>query len=125
MVRLPFLPLASTLNLSYLSVAEAFDPDRFLDARVTKYLVANPFIFVPFNAGPRICLGQQFAYNEASFMLIRVLQSFDAVVLDEDAQPEDSRPPAWWKQLEGRPASEKLMPRSHLTLYAHVSRISC
>lgn len=36
-----------------------FDPDRFLDERVQKYLLPNPFIFLPFNAGPRICLGQQ------------------------------------------------------------------
>ena len=36
-----------------------FDPDRFLDERLHKYLTPNPFIFLPFNAGPRICLGQQ------------------------------------------------------------------
>ncbi|RDB15427.1 hypothetical protein Hypma_004172 [Hypsizygus marmoreus] len=36
-----------------------FDPDRFLDERLGKYLTPNPFIFLPFNAGPRICLGQQ------------------------------------------------------------------
>ena len=36
-----------------------WDPDRFLDERVQKYLTPNPFIFLPFNAGPRICLGQQ------------------------------------------------------------------
>ncbi|KIJ34667.1 hypothetical protein M422DRAFT_233351 [Sphaerobolus stellatus SS14] len=34
--------------------ADIFDPDRFLDERVKKYLTPNPFIFVPFNAGPRI-----------------------------------------------------------------------
>ena len=39
--------------------ALAFDPDRFLDDRLQKYLLPNPFIFLPFNAGPRICLGQQ------------------------------------------------------------------
>jgi len=39
--------------------AEEFDPDRFLDERLKKYLAKNPFIFLPFNAGPRICLGQQ------------------------------------------------------------------
>ena len=39
--------------------ALVFDPDRFLDDRVRKYLTPNPFIFCPFNAGPRICLGQQ------------------------------------------------------------------
>jgi hypothetical protein len=31
--------------------ALAFDPDRFLDERVRKYLTPNPFIFLPFNAG--------------------------------------------------------------------------
>jgi hypothetical protein len=40
-------------------LAHEFDPDRFIDERLAKYLVPNPFIFVPFNAGPRICLGQQ------------------------------------------------------------------
>ncbi len=42
-----------------LFAAEEFDPDRFLDERVKKYLIKNSFIFLPFNAGPRICLGQQ------------------------------------------------------------------
>lgn len=39
--------------------ADEFDPDRFLDERLHKYLTPKPFIFLPFNAGPRICLGQQ------------------------------------------------------------------
>jgi len=39
--------------------ADEFDPDRFIDERVKKYLVSNPFIFLPFQAGPRICLAQQ------------------------------------------------------------------
>ncbi|KAK0474604.1 cytochrome P450 [Armillaria novae-zelandiae] len=30
-----------------------FDLDRFLDSRMHKYLTPNPFIFAPFNAGPR------------------------------------------------------------------------
>ena len=40
-------------------LALVFDPDRFLDERLQKYLIPNPYIFCPFNAGPRICLGQQ------------------------------------------------------------------
>jgi hypothetical protein len=40
-------------------VALGFDPDCFLDERVNKYLILNPFIFLLFDAGPRICLGQQ------------------------------------------------------------------
>jgi hypothetical protein len=41
------------------TIALEFDPDRWLDERVKKYLIPNPYIFLPFNAGPRICLGQQ------------------------------------------------------------------
>ncbi|TFK72869.1 cytochrome P450 monooxygenase pc-2 [Pluteus cervinus] len=36
-----------------------FDPDRFIDSRAERYLVSNPYIFLPFNGGPRTCLGQQ------------------------------------------------------------------
>ena len=34
--------------------AEEFDPERWLDYRHKQYVVPNPFIFLPFNAGPRI-----------------------------------------------------------------------
>ncbi|KAF9489714.1 cytochrome P450, partial [Pleurotus eryngii] len=81
--------------------AEEFDPDRFLDDRLKKYLISNSFAFLPFNAGPRICLGQQFAYNEMSFMIIRLLQAFDSFTLDEDAQPPETRPRPEWKNEVG------------------------
>ncbi|KZP21731.1 cytochrome P450 [Athelia psychrophila] len=96
-----------------------FDPDRFLDERVKKYLTKNPFAFLPFNAGPRICLGQQFAYNEMSFMLIRLLQNFDSFALDSEAQPAATRPPASWAGQPGRKGTEKFWPKMHLTMYAH------
>ncbi|KAI1786673.1 cytochrome P450 monooxygenase pc-3 [Ganoderma leucocontextum] len=98
--------------------AQEFDPDRFIDERVGKYLVPNPFIFLPFNAGPRICLGQQFAYNEMSFFMIRLLQHFSSIELDLTAQPADSRPPAEWAECEGRKAREQIAPKSHFTLFA-------
>ncbi|KAF8439739.1 cytochrome P450 [Boletus edulis BED1] len=95
-----------------------FDPDRFLDDRLRKYLTPNPFIFLPFNAGPRICLGQQFAYNEMSFMLIRLLQHFSSITLSPESQDPQYRPPAAWARGEGRQVIEKFHPRHHLTLYA-------
>ncbi|KAJ3919387.1 cytochrome P450 [Lentinula edodes] len=57
-----------------------FDPDRFIDDRAQRYLIPNPFIFAAFNAGPRICIGQQ---------------------VDWAVQPESSRPPAEWEPLPG------------------------
>ncbi|KAL1747386.1 cytochrome P450 [Schizophyllum fasciatum] len=72
------------------SLSGKFDPDRFIDERLHKYLTHNPYIFVPFNAGPRICLGQQFAYNEMSFFLIRLLQNFSGFTLAHEAQPQGS-----------------------------------
>ncbi|KAJ7721675.1 hypothetical protein DFH07DRAFT_695576, partial [Mycena maculata] len=67
-----------------------FDLERFLDERHRKYCVLffstlNPFIFLPFDAGlspfissrpalPSHHLSTYFAYNEASFFLVRLLQ---------------------------------------------------
>ncbi|KAJ7485209.1 cytochrome P450 monooxygenase pc-2 [Mycena galericulata] len=98
--------------------ASKFDPDRFLDERLKKYLTPHPYIFLPFNAGPRICLGQQFAYNETAFFLVRLLQNFAEFSLAPDAQPESSKPPASWKDCEGTQATEKIMLSMHLTMYA-------
>ncbi|EMD32739.1 hypothetical protein CERSUDRAFT_118474 [Gelatoporia subvermispora B] len=99
-----------------------FDPDRFLDERLQKYLTVNPFIFLPFNAGPRICLGQQFAYNEVSFMLIRLLQQFDGIELVPEANPE-SIPPHSVKESPATSilsdGQEKVWLKSHFTLYAN------
>ena len=55
------------LIMSPYNLALKFDPDRFLDERVQKYLTPNPFIFLPFNAGPRICLGQQVRSSSPNF----------------------------------------------------------
>ncbi|KAI0652994.1 cytochrome P450 monooxygenase pc-3 [Cubamyces menziesii] len=98
--------------------AMMFDPDRFLDERVQKYLVPNPFIFLPFNAGPRICLGQQFAYNEISFMLTRLLQRFSSITLRQDAHPAAVPPPGVEHSPYAVDGRERVWMRSHLTTYA-------
>ncbi|KAH6905318.1 cytochrome P450 monooxygenase pc-1 [Coprinopsis sp. MPI-PUGE-AT-0042] len=96
--------------------ADDFDPDRFIDERMRKYVTSNPFIFTPFNAGPRICLGQQFAYNEASFFIVRLMQQFSKFSLATESQPADSLPPASWKECEGIKGREKIRPFVSLTL---------
>ncbi|KIK53194.1 hypothetical protein GYMLUDRAFT_49516 [Collybiopsis luxurians FD-317 M1] len=94
-----------------------FDPDRFLDERLHKYLTPNPFIFLPFNAGPRICLGQQFAYNEMSYFIIKFLQTFTDFEMAWDAQPEHSKTPTSWKPQPGTTKGrDKVLHSSHLTM---------
>ena len=97
--------------------ANRFDPDRFLDDRAKRYLAPNPFAFIPFNAGPRNCLGQQFAYNEASTVIARIAQVFEKIKLDMDSNPE-AKPPADWASGTGRKSREKVWVKSHLTLHA-------
>ncbi|KAI0796907.1 cytochrome P450 [Abortiporus biennis] len=98
--------------------ADEFDPDRFLDERAQKYLTPNPHIFLPFGAGPRICLGQQFAYNEMIFVMIRLMQNFSSITHDFESQPVESRVPNSWAGLPGRKGVDKMNVKSHLTAFA-------
>jgi cytochrome P450 len=50
--------------------AEEFKPERFQGRK-------PGWEFLPFNGGPRICIGQQFALTEASYVVVRLLQRFD------------------------------------------------
>lgn len=52
--------------------AEEFKPERWEGRR-------PGWEFLPFNGGPRICLGQQFALIEASYVIVRLLQRFDTL----------------------------------------------
>ncbi|KIY52273.1 cytochrome P450 monooxygenase pc-1 [Fistulina hepatica ATCC 64428] len=97
--------------------AEEFDPDRFFDERFKKYLLKNSFIFMPFNAGPRICLGQQFAYNEMSFILVKLFQRFKSFALDLDALAPEFRAPKEWKGAPGRKGVDCIFPKTLLTLH--------
>jgi cytochrome P450 len=52
---------------------EAFAPDRWLRWQ------PRPWQYIPFNGGPRICIGQQFALTEMAYVLVRMFQRFDRV----------------------------------------------
>ena len=52
--------------------ADAFRPERW-DGR------KSGWEYLPFNGGPRICIGQQFALTQAGYVVVRMLQKFDAI----------------------------------------------
>ena len=51
---------------------DAFDPARFLPGAVPP----ERYAYLPFGAGPRVCVGAQFALTEAVLVLARLLSSF-------------------------------------------------
>ncbi|KAG8999755.1 hypothetical protein FRB94_014109 [Tulasnella sp. JGI-2019a] len=99
--------------------AEEFVPQRWLDGRTQGLQGYDACQWMPFHAGPRICLGMDLAYNEASFLLIRILQTFDSFTLAQvEAAPLDCLPPAAWKKRTGRQATEEFWPAQGITMYA-------
>ncbi|KAK5743488.1 hypothetical protein LTR17_002663 [Elasticomyces elasticus] len=43
--------------------------------------------YIPFNGGPRICIGQQFALTEMAYTLVRMLQTFERIECRMDKFP--------------------------------------
>ncbi|KAK8167528.1 cytochrome P450 52E2 [Phyllosticta citribraziliensis] len=53
------------------------DADEFVPERWEKRRPG--WTYAPFNGGPRICIGQQFALTEAGYVIVRMLQRFEAI----------------------------------------------
>lgn len=53
------------------------DADEFVPERWEKRRPG--WTYAPFNGGPRICIGQQFALTEAGYVIARMLQRFDSI----------------------------------------------
>jgi len=62
--------------------AEEFKPERWENLR-------PGWEYLPFNGGPRICLGQQYALTEAGYVTVRLCQEFMGL---------ESRDPEPWKE---------------------------
>ncbi len=60
-------------NPRYWDEPEAFRPDRFLGEQAK---ARHPHAFLPFGAGPRVCMGNHFAMYEAQIILSTLLQRF-------------------------------------------------
>lgn len=78
-----FIPKGSSVQFSIYTMhrdplvwgedANKFRPERW------ENMVPPTWSYIPFNGGPRICIGQQFALTEASYAIVRLLQSFSEI----------------------------------------------
>lgn len=64
--------------------AHEFRPERWEDGGLRP-----GWGYLPFNGGPRICLGQQYALTEASYVIVRMAQEFQTL---------ESRDPGPWEE---------------------------
>jgi cytochrome P450 len=55
------------------------DAEEFAPERWEKKRPGTTWQYVPFNGGPRICIGQQFALTEAGYVLVRIVQRYDVI----------------------------------------------
>lgn len=90
-------------KLFYGEDAEEWKPDRWFDAKM-KNVGWN---FMPFLGGPRICIGQQFALTEVSYVVTRLLQEFDNLESYNERYPP----------FKGAHVSMKLTEGCHVAMY--------
>ncbi|KAL9055640.1 MAG: hypothetical protein Q9162_003450 [Coniocarpon cinnabarinum] len=63
----------------YPPTSEAFPPPELFAPRRWENWTPPPWTYLPFNGGPRICVGQNFALMEMSYTLVRILQRFSRI----------------------------------------------
>ncbi|XP_076838921.1 cytochrome P450 3A30-like [Brachyhypopomus gauderio] len=65
------------------------DPDTFNPERFTKgnKELIDPYVYMPFGAGPRNCIGMRFAMVSMKLAIVEILQSFDVNVCAETKVP--------------------------------------
>jgi cytochrome P450 len=79
-------PYVMHRNPAHFAEPEQFKPDRFSpenEAKIPKY------VYLPFGAGPRVCIGNSFALMEAQVVLATLLQHYTfSLAADANVQPE-------------------------------------
>nr|XP_023841541.1 thromboxane-A synthase-like isoform X1 [Salvelinus alpinus] len=93
MVNGQFLPKGATLEIpaGYLHYDPEYwpEPEKFIPERFTVEAKASrhPFVYLPFGAGPRSCVGMRLAQLEIKMALVHVFRKFNIVACTDTKVP--------------------------------------
>lgn len=73
------------------------DKDTFVPERWDTWQPKH-WTYIPFNGGPRLCVGQQFALTEMAYTITRILQKYERI------ENRMSKPPGWKTDIVLQPA---------------------
>ncbi|XP_066992169.2 cytochrome P450 9e2 [Anabrus simplex] len=68
----------------YFPDPKKFDPERFSEENKANI---NPYTYLPFGLGPRVCLGQRFVMLETKVALVHILSRFNLTVVEKTPLP--------------------------------------
>ena len=92
-----FIPKGSIINLStyytlrhpdFWENPERFDPDRFLPERAA---LRPKYTYIPWGAGPHVCIGKNFALMEVMMVLSAIVQRFEVELVSKQPVEIDPR----------------------------------
>ena len=78
-----FCILAMHRDAKYWEDPLVFKPERFLE---TSDSASSPYIFIPFSAGPRNCIGQKFAMMELKTTIYHILLDYHVDALQKEEE---------------------------------------